>query len=325
MSISVLAKPTCFHHPVKVLFLDDNQAFLNVLSMEFGQKENFIMLTDPDEAMHLINQSREGAVESNLLKNKNNTDDAPCVNNNSLLDLIYEQSRFDNVAVLVVDYEMPAINGVEFCEKLKGKTIFKILLTAEADKDIAISAFNNGTIDKFILKTNDNLYAELLNSIDELTNRYFNEQSQIPLKISDDSLKSLFNDEQYKKVFHEIKRNGRAVEYYLVDGVGSFLFLSKNAEPTWLIVSDKRKAHEQAELLMGYGFTPDAIQKIKSQDSILFLLSDSEYKEPASQWGKYMFEAKRLDENYSYSVVHGALVDSIRWEDVTPYEDAHAL
>lgn len=312
MSVSVLAKPTCFHHPVKVVFLDDNQAFLNALSMEFGQKENFVMLTSPDEVMCLINQTTEGAVESGMLMNKSNMDDS----RSGLLDLIYDKSRFNQVAVLVVDYEMPTINGVEFCEKLKDKTLFKILLTAEADKDIAINAFNNGTIDKYILKTTHNLHAEILSSIDELTDRYFNERSKIPLKINGDSLERLLSDEHYKKVFHDIKTSNDALEYYLVDSVGSFLFLSKNAKPTWLIVCDQSKAHEQAELLMGYSFSSDSIQSIKSQESILFLLSDSEYKEPASQWSKYIFEAKKLNEGYSYSVVHGVLTGSICWGEV---------
>lgn len=311
MSTSVLTAPTCFHHPAKAIFLDDNQAFLNVLSLEFGQHENMIMLTDPDEAFCLINQSKDLLSESNVLKN---------CHSNQLLDIIYNQSRYNNVAVLVIDYEMPVINGIEFCEKLADKTIFKILLTAEADKDIAISAFNNGTIDKFILKTNDNLYAEILGSIDDLTNRYFQELSKFHLKISGDSLKKLVNQDAYKKIFHEVKNKSNAVEYYLIDGSGSFLFLTKDAQPTWLFISNQQKADEDADLLLGYGFPSDLIKQIRQQTKILYLLSDSEYKEPSAQWERYIFDVIKLDDNYSYSIVSGPITDSIQWDAVASYE-----
>ena len=94
-----------------------------------------------------------------------------------MLNLIYDKKRFDHVAILVVDYEMPDINGIEFCQKLKERKIFRIMLTAEADKDTAIKAFNNGLIDKFILKTNEELYLEITFAVQELTQRYFKEIS----------------------------------------------------------------------------------------------------------------------------------------------------
>ena len=316
MSTSVLTAPTCFHHPVKIIFLDDNQAFLNVLSLEFGQHENMIMLTDPDDALCLINQNNELLSESHVLKN------SPSDN---LLEIIYNQSRYNNIAVLIIDYEMPTINGIEFCEQLTDKTIFKILLTAEADKDIAIRAFNNGTIDRFILKTNDNLYSEILGSIDDLTNRYFQELSKFHLKISGDSLKTLVNQGAYKKIFHEVQNHSNAVEYYLIDGSGSFLFLTKDAKPTWLLISNQQKADEDADLLLGYGFPSDLIKQIRQKTKILFLLSDSEYKEPAAQWEKYIFDAIKLDDKYSYSIVSDPITDSIQWDAIATYEKAHLL
>ena len=314
MSTSVLNAPACFHHPVKVIFLDDNQAFLDMLSLEFGHHRNMLMLTDPDDALHLINQNNSFFSESQILKNNLQ---------NNLLDIIYNKSRYNNVAVLVIDYEMPTINGIDFCEKLTDKTIFKILLTAEADKDIAIRAFNNGTIDKYILKTNDNLYAEVLESIDDLTNRYFHELSKVPLRVSGDILKTLVNQERYKEIFHEVKSHSNAVEHYLIDRSG--IFLTKNAQPTWLFISNQQKAEEDGDLLLGYGFPSDLIKQIRQQTKILFLLSDSEYKEPSTQWNKYIFNAEKLDDNHSYSIVSGPVMSSIHWDTVASYEENHLL
>ena len=318
MSI-VVSKPTCFHYPVKIIFLDDNQTFLNVLSMEFSQPDNMIMLTDPNDAMLLINQSKDDILELNGMEDRDNIDCWNRVNDNPIINIIYDESRFDNVAVLVVDYEMPTINGIEFCEKIKDKNIFKILLTADADNNMAVSAFNNGTIDKFILKTNDNLYDEILTSIDDLIFKYFNELSKLSLKSGGVKLKSILDNKSYKKIFNEVMVKSNAVEYYLVDDLGSYLFLSAKSEPTWLIVCDQEKANEQADLLKGYGFEACYVKKIKDKENILFLLSVNEYKEPAENWTKYMFESQKLDDDYSYSVVSDSLTNSISWETVVRY------
>ena len=320
MSKINFSKPSCFYHPVNIIFLDDNQAFLDVLSLEFGQNKNMIMLTNPDDAMRLIAKSRDNISNSYGMKNNNNIEQIQGADNVGLMEIIYDQSRFDNVAVLVVDYEMPDINGIEFCEKIKDKPIYKILLTAEADKDIAINAFNNGLIDKFILKTTNSLYSELLASIDELTHKYFDGLSKFASNMGGRNLNLLLNQEAYRKLFHKVKDQHQAVEYYLVDGSGSFLFLAKNGDLAWLLVCDQNKANEHSDLLSGYGFSQDIVQKIKERESILFLLTENEYKEPALQWRKYIFDAKKLDANYSYSVVHAPITGSINWEIIMSYE-----
>ena len=38
--ISINTVPTCFHHPVKVVFLDDNRQFLDALYLEFRHGSN---------------------------------------------------------------------------------------------------------------------------------------------------------------------------------------------------------------------------------------------------------------------------------------------
>ncbi|HAT9113325.1 TPA: response regulator, partial [Legionella pneumophila subsp. pneumophila] len=157
------ARPTCFYHPIKVIFLDDNRAFLDALDLEFGEKLNILTLTSSDMAFHLIDNDSQDVTQSIFkLMNDVNLDTTNDrfigFDVSKMLNLIYSKARFEHAPLLVVDYQMPAINGIEFCKKIKEKKIFKIMLTAEADKDTAIKAFNNGLIDKFILKTSENLY-----------------------------------------------------------------------------------------------------------------------------------------------------------------------
>ena len=187
-----------------------------------------------------------------------------------MLSLIYDKIRFYHVAILVIDYEMPDINGIEFCQKLKDRKIFRIMLTAEADKDTAIKAFNNGLIDKFILKTNGKLYLEITFAVQELTQRYFKEISSSIINRHTSSIGALFSNESYLQLFAEIVSKVQPVEYYLVDNSGSFVFLDKDANPTWLIVKHKKELDEQVELLQGYDVPDQIIESVTKKEKYYF-------------------------------------------------------
>ena len=51
---SIDAIPTCFYHPIKVIFLDDNRSFLDALDLEFGAQINMLTLTRPDKTLLAI-------------------------------------------------------------------------------------------------------------------------------------------------------------------------------------------------------------------------------------------------------------------------------
>ncbi len=313
------ARPTCFYHPVKVVFLDDNRAFLDALDLEFSTQINMLTLTNPDLTMQKINcHSNSNTPPIFKLMNDVNLDS---INNrvinfdvSSLLNLIYDKTRFDNVAGLVVDYEMPDINGIEFCQKLKKRKIFKIMLTAEVDKDTAIKAFNHGLIDRFLLKTSEDLYPEITQAVQELTHRHFRELSPNGYYNS-----ILFENELYQQLFSKVASQAQAVEYYVVDSSGSVLFLDKDANPTWLIIRNLEELTEQTDLLQGYDLPEKLMASVVKKEKILFLLTEKDYKKPISQWVDYLFDSKKMDDNYYYSIIQDRLTDSIDWDKVASY------
>ena len=316
--------PTCFYHPTKVIFLDDNQAFLDALELEFSAQINMLAVTDPDSVLQIIDRHSHDSTKS-IFKSMNDVNADTAVQNligfevKNLLNTIYDKTRFDTVAVLVVDYEMPSINGIDFCKKLKDKNVFKVMLTAEADKDTAIKAFNQGIIDKFILKTNENLYQELTQAIQDLTQRYFHKLSQTIINGYAHSVSRVFENKLYQQLFFRVLSEAQAVEYYMVDHCGSFLFIDKNFNPTWLIVKDAEALNQQLELLDGYEVPEQVIASLAKKEKMLFLLSEQEYKQPVGEWTQYMVESKMLDSNYYYSVVNRHLTDSIQWDSVASY------
>src|SRR5215212_9335538 len=71
------------------------------------------------------------------------------------LDAVREITlRGDQVALLLADYRMPQLSGIEFLEQAMDIVPFarRVLLTAYADTDAAIQAINLVDVDHYLLK-----------------------------------------------------------------------------------------------------------------------------------------------------------------------------
>lgn len=314
----------CFYHPITVLFLDDSKNFLATLELELANQGNMITCTDPEKASKLIDGA-QSTISEEILKSLDKrevdtaTDYLVDLDIKKLHKLIYSPERFKRVAVLVVDYQMPEINGTEFCRSIQNKQLCKIMLTAEADQSTAINAFNDGLIDKFLLKQDESLYQGLTNAIAQLKQRYFNRLSHIILENLGKDFKALLSDKQFQELFCKIQKDSNAVEYYLVDPHGSFLFLDEKANPTWLIVRSEKELDEQVSIAEGLGASFELLESLNNREKLLFMFSESDYKRPIGDWSSLLVDANKFNDTHYYSVFSGKLTDQVDWEKVKGY------
>jgi len=78
--------------------------------------------------------------------------------------------RGEQVAVLLADYRMPGLNGIEFLERAMDVYPYarRVLLTAYADTSAAIDAINLVDVDHYLLKPWDPPEEKLYPVIDDL-------------------------------------------------------------------------------------------------------------------------------------------------------------
>ena len=78
--------------------------------------------------------------------------------------------RGDQVAVILADYRMPGMNGIEFLERAMDVYPFakRVLLTAYADTNVAIDAINIVDLDHYLLKPWEPPEEKLYPPVDEL-------------------------------------------------------------------------------------------------------------------------------------------------------------
>ncbi|MFK7914231.1 MAG: response regulator [Pseudomonadales bacterium] len=67
--------------------------------------------------------------------------------------LLGDRTKTKVFSVVVCDYLMPRMDGLEFFSRIKGLGVSRILLTGAADEKLAVDAFNEGLIDYFVLKS----------------------------------------------------------------------------------------------------------------------------------------------------------------------------
>ena len=86
------------------------------------------------------------------------------------IDLLRETKLRGKVAIIVADYRMPGMNGIEFLEAAMDLHPFarRVLLTAYADTDAAINAINVVDLDYYLLKPWDPPEEKLYPVIDAL-------------------------------------------------------------------------------------------------------------------------------------------------------------
>jgi thioredoxin reductase (NADPH) len=95
------------------------------------------------------------------------------------LDALREMRlRGDEVAVIVADYRMPGMNGIEFLERAMDlyPAARRVLLTAYADTGAAIDAINVVDLDHYLLKPWDPPEEKLYPVLDELLSRWRDEE-----------------------------------------------------------------------------------------------------------------------------------------------------
>jgi len=245
--------------------------------------------------------------------------------------IVYDANRFDEIPVVVVDYSMPGKDGLEVALWLrKHYPAIKILmLTGEADNVIAVKAFNDGIIDKFIGKDIDNFKDVINKAIRDLIYKYFLDLSRTVIdgftKGADHSIITWLDDSKFLEIFCEFFEKNNIVEYYLIDDCGSFMLLTDEGKPSWLICKNKedmRAAFELAEA-SDTPFPPKLLDAMKKYDKVLYLHEKNGFTVDSKEAEKALHPATKLigsKTTYYYSYVDNSDAYNIHPENILPYQ-----
>lgn len=320
--------PVCYF-PSTVLFVDDSRDFLLNFVLQLDDELSYQIFDSPHKALESINlaHSELDKLKDRCLSEYTEAEHCPLTNYTVNLNLsalhgeIYNRQRFSEISCVVVDYAMPGMNGLEFCEKLKDIPIKKILLTGQADEKIAIKAFNDGLIDKYIKKSSDNISQLISKTIASLQSEYFVLMSETLTCMLSVSSPNCLKDKAFVDFFRQVLKQKKIVEYYLTDNSGSFLMLDADGKMHALILKNQQDLKTHYDLGRDNGANKEVLDSLQEGSKIPAFTRDVNYYEPWSEWSSYLLPAKELlgRETYYYSLVEGKPLLDIREENVYSY------
>lgn len=305
--------PAVCYFPTTVVLIDDDRKFLNSVEglLDFNQA-SFEFFDNSTKALgFLIANKADPFTKRCILSPEEEELD------HRTLDIdvraIHREAanprRFAEISVVVSDYAMPAMNGLELCEQLKDKPYKKLLLTCEADEKLAVQAFNAGLIDKFVRKDVPNFEATINQAIHDLQKQYFHDLSRtIVNALIADAMQpaTFFTDPAFINRFEEIAKQARMTEFYLIDSAGSFMFLDVNGIPKWLAVKNEAEMQGFAEYARDADEkNAEVIKLLKERRVVPYFHTDEDLQTGAEDWLPYLHPAQKISgkDVYYYSLI----------------------
>lgn len=296
------------YYPTSVAFIDDNRNFLAAIELSMGNQLNCISFTDPIRALnHANNLNNVNWNAHNSTDYAYYSDSEQFIKNtlNLSVNRISDNGRYNEISVVVVDYDMPEMNGLEFCRKLKNPNIKKILLTGQAGSDEAISAFNDNVIDYYIKKSDADLHKNLLRAIFDLQNRYFIDISSYIKIRAIDNKKLLFNDSKLSEYFAKILQDNEVVEYYFMTNPPRYKLRSKSGETSNFLVYSRSDLNEQIRVIKEEAGPAWLVECLKSELYVpWFNTADGFYDQEKFTHNRTIFFADVIKGQDTYYCAH---------------------
>lgn len=234
-------KLLCAYYPTMVTFIDDDEIFLQSISASRRIRKLPVQcFVDPYQAIqHLNIDTYLSTFLERIIRyveEQEYGEESLGFYFNEIIKEVFEAQRYQQTSVVVVDYEMPAMKGLEVCRKIKNPYIKKILLTGAADESIAIQAFNQGLIHQYIRKHDPHYDQKLYQIIAQAQQDYFSSIFKFMVKAFEyrPNLTALL-DPVFIKYFQSLVQQYHICEYYLVEPIGSYFMIDKSGHYKSLI------------------------------------------------------------------------------------------
>ncbi len=277
-----------YHHPTTICLVDDNQSFLDSMILEMPSMWACRAFTDPHAAAEFLNQpiGLPPLAERCLSRETSTGSDAVIHIDLGLIEQeVNHPDRFRRISVLVADYAMPSMNGLELCAAARDPHLRKAMLTGVADEKLAVEAFNEGLIHRFIPKHGTSATAIAREYIAELQAEYFEQYTALLQGSLTVGKPGFLTDPDVSQWVEALMRTERLVEYYLVDDPPGLLMLGSDGAMFRAMILDPVELSHQLEIARRYG-APDHIVKVIAERRLAVLLAGDS---PADYYGAESF------------------------------------
>jgi len=255
-----------YFHPTTVIFVDDNESFLKSLDLELPTHWAYRLFAEPEKALDFLNQPPPLAplVDRCFVHSRDRTGDRSMTLDITMIEQeINHLARFARNSVVMVDYSMPLMNGLEFCSELTDPYIQKAMLTGVADEKIAVQAFNAKLINRFIPKNTSHSISDILAFAEELQHDYFTQHTARLINTLALDPPLFLLDRDVARAIRRVMQKHNIVEYYLIDDPAGFLMLRADGSAIRILVSGPKDIRQGVIDAENLGAPDDILQALR--------------------------------------------------------------
>lgn len=286
-----------YQHPTLTVLIDDSRSFL--ISLVFRLSPLFVhkVFDAPQAALDWLEREHRHAdkepirvgydEETGSIERRSASIDVA-----EIYRMAMNQKRFTIPSVLVIDYAMPQMNGVEFCQAVRNLPCKKILLTGQADEKIALDAFNRKLINCFINKNDPDAPDKLEAEIIKLQGCFFKERTSTLKDLLSRHSYSFLSDPAIGVLAKQIYSRCCFVEYYLFPNPAGILFFDIQGKATLMVIETKASLMSHFEIAQDQGAPPELLNALREQRVVPFFSdTDGVYlKEIGNNWLSYCLQ-----------------------------------
>ena len=302
-----------FFFPTQVIMVDDDPDFLDGISLMLDKNTSYKLFQSASEALDYANQSHKQVslqerCYSNYKTGPQDSDSLSHVDIGRLYEEIYNGDRFQTSSTVVVDYSVPEMSGLEFLMELKNPFIKKVLLTGQADTELAIKAFNKQLIDQYIDKHDPRLKQVLNSTISVFSEQYLRSSYKL---ITDPIIAShhdtFLTDAKFQEYFYDLRLKTQCMEYYMIDHPHTgYLMVDRKGRKRGLIVYREEALSEHIADLKQWRAPAKLINEV-IQKNLIPTFNGSEEDLNAEhpfikQWERYYHPAIKIKSTKNYFV-----------------------
>ncbi len=263
-----------YRRPGAVVFLDDDPDYLEMLAEVMPMDWHLHLMLRPVACIDLLMEE----VTSKELDTWRQQD---IINRwregTSLIPQILKYWRDDGIArftlaqVCVVDYSMPAINGLMVLDELTVWSGSRVLLTGRADEQLAVSAFNRGLIQQFIPKQAPDIRLRITDAIQQLRRKPEARYEQIWRASLSREQSALLDDPAIAAALEKLADKQDWVEHVVIGAPFGILALDHSARAMWLQLEPGDRLAELAEMAASENWDAETVQHVRSGKKLIDL------------------------------------------------------
>jgi len=261
-----------FQSPGSIVALDDDPDYLAMLSLVAPKEWYVRFFVHADECIRQLQQEpplweADAWAQQELVDNWRQTG-APLIPQIMRYWGQFARRRYALTQVCVVDYSMPGMNGLQMLGELVDWPGMRVLLTGQADEQVAVQAFNRGLIEQFIPKQATDVSRRLIDALVRLQRLASGQASQVWRGTLTPMQNALLRQPSIARaITDEIAQ--RWVEYVIIGAPFGVLGRDADGHVGWLQLEPSDGLEELAELAESEGAKAEQLDAIRQGQMLI--------------------------------------------------------